>query len=265
MKQIEDITKKLEEGVKAVFESDKYKEYLDFMGKFYNYSVNNIILILSQKPDASLVAGYKTWQSKFKRQVQKGAKAIKILAPCPHKAIKVVDGEEKEICWTSFRAVSVFDVSQTDGDALPTGCVEPLTGTVESFDELMKKLEKVSPVPIGFEDIQTGANGYYKLNEKRIVVKSGMSEMQTIKTLIHEIAHAILHDKDSGEAKDADRHSREVQAESVAYIVCNALGLDTSDYSFGYVASWSTGHEVKELVESLDVIRKTAIEMVEAL
>lgn len=265
MKKIDDITKQLEEGVKAVFESDKYKEYLDFMGKFYDYSVNNIILIMHQMPSASLVAGYKTWQNKFKRQVRKGAKAIKILAPCPHKAIKIVDGEEQEIRWTSFRAVSVFDVSQTDGDALPTGCVQMLSGKVQGYAGLVKKLMAVSPVPITYESIQGGANGCYKLDEKRIVIRQGMSELQTVKTMVHEISHAVLHDKDNGMEKDANKHSREVQAESVSYIVCNALGLDTSDYSFGYVAGWSTGKEMKELVESLDVIRKAAVELVEKL
>lgn len=265
MKKVDDITKQLEEGVKAVFESDKYKEYLDFMGKFYDYSVNNIILIMHQMPSASLVAGYKTWQTKFKRQVKKGEKAIRILAPCPHKTVKVVDGEEQEIRWTSFRAVSVFDVSQTEGDELPDGCCHTLVGEVEGYAQLVEKLTAISPVPISYDDIQSGANGYYKLDEKRIVIRQGMSEIQTVKTMVHEISHAVLHDRDIGEEKDADKNSREVQAESVAYVVCNALGLDTSDYSFGYVAGWSTGQDVKELVSSLDVIRKTAIDLVEKL
>ena len=265
-KDIKVITEQLEQGVKDIFPSEKYIEYLNFMSKFTNYSFNNIILILMQKPDASLVAGYKAWQNKFNRQVKKGEHGITILAPCPHKKeIETEDGETREIIWTSFRAVKVFDVSQTDGEELPAGCVETLTGEVENYTELIKKLESVSPVPVTYENIDGGANGYFSNTEKRIVIQEGMSEAQTVKTLVHEISHAILHDRENGEEKEADRNTREVQAESVAYTVCSMLGLDTSDYSFGYVAGWSTGKEIKELNASMEVIRQTAKDITDRL
>lgn len=259
MDDIKEITKKLEDGVKAVFESDRYKNYLKFMGTFHNYSVNNIVLIMMQKPDASLVAGYKAWQSKG-RQVRKGEKAIRILAPCPHKAVKEVDGEEKEIHWTTYRVASVFDVSQTDGDALPEGACKVLDAAVDGYDDLIKRLEAVSPYPVSYEDVSGTANGFCSFIVKRVVVRKGMSQLQTVKTLIHEISHAILHSK-NGEAVDADRNTREVQAESVAYCVCQMLGLDTSDYSFGYVAGWSEDKDVRELSASMEIIRKTANEI----
>ena len=269
-KDIKEITEKLEQGVKEVFESDSYKAYLDFMGKFYNYSVNNTILIWMQKPDASLVAGYQTWQKKFKRQVRKGEKGITILAPCPHKFTKKIEDEEgnveeKEIQYTSFRATTVFDISQTDGDEIPRIPCNELTGEVENFEELLEKLKAVSPVPVSFEDIQGGAKGYFHTVENRIAILKGMSQQQTIKTLIHEISHAILHDRENGEEKDANKGTKEVQAESVAYTVCSMLGLDTSDYSFGYVAGWSAGKEAKELNASMEVIRKTAKDIIESL
>ena len=264
MADIKEITKKLEDGVKAVFSSDRYKQYLDFTAKFYDYSVNNCILIMMQKPEASLVAGYRTWQTKFGRFVKKGEKAIQIIAPVPHKVKKEIDGEEKEILWTSFRAVPVFDVSQTDGDELPKGVCTVLNADVENFDSLISKLEKVSPFAVSYEQVKGTASGYCSFAEQKVVVKQGMSQLQTVKTLVHEISHAILHSKD-GEAYKTDRNTREVQAESVAYTVCQMLGLDTSDYSFGYVAGWSSNKEVKELNASLETIRKTANEIVEAL
>lgn len=263
---IKKITEQLEQGVKEVFESDKYKEYLSFMGKFHDYSVNNIVLIMMQKPNASLVAGYKTWQTKFNRQVRKGEKAIKILAPCPHKIEKEdEDGNKQEIRWTTFRAVSVFDISQTDGDKAPESIVNVLTGEVKGYDELLKSLIKASPVKVDFENITNGSNGYFSSAEKRIAIKQGMSEQQTIKTLVHEISHALLHDKEHGAEKDADRNTKEVQAESVAYTVCNMLGLDTSDYSFGYIAGWSKDKDAKELSASMEVVRNTAKAIVDSL
>ena len=269
-KDIKEITEQLEAGVKEVFESDRYKDYLDFMNKFHDYSVNNIILIMMQKPEASLVAGYKAWQTKFKRQVRKGEKGITIIAPCPHKFKKEIEDEngnvtEKEITYNSYRATTVFDISQTDGEDVPEHYVDMLTGDVENYAELLEKLKSVSPVPVEFEEIKTGANGYFHLEDKRIAINDGMSEQQTVKTLVHEISHAILHDKENGEEKDADKHTREVQAESVAYTVCNMLGLDTSDYSFGYVASWSKGKDAKELTASMEIIRKTAKGIIESL
>lgn len=263
---IKEITEKLEKGVKDVFESDKYKEYLDFMCKFHTYSVNNIMLIMLQKPEASLVAGYKAWQTKFGRQVRKGEKGITIIRPCPHK--KEVEDEEGNVTetkfWTTFSTCKVFDVSQTEGADLPSGCVTKLTGEVDDFEELVEKLRKVSPVEVDFEDIKGEANGFFSPVEQRIAIQEGMSEQQTIKTMVHEIAHSMLHDKDCEES-EADRNTREVQAESVAYTVCNMLGLDTSDYSFGYVAGWSKGKEAKELSESMEIIRKTAMLIVDGL
>lgn len=255
---IKEITAQLEQGVKEVFTSDKYIEYLRFMSKFTSYSFNNTMLIFMQKPNASLVAGYKSWQQKG-RQVRKGEKGITILAPCPHKKeVEEEDGSTKEVAWTTFRTVKVFDVSQTDGEDLPTGCVQTLTGEVEGFTDLKAKLEEISPVAVSYEEITGGANGFYDLEKKRIAIKEGMSEAQTIKTLIHEISHAILHDNETGEEKGADRNTKEVQAESVAYTVCSMLGLDTSDYSFGYIAGWSSDKDTKELNKSMEVIRTTA-------
>ncbi len=263
---IKEITERLEKGVKEVFTSDKYIEYLDFMGKFYDYSFNNTMLIYMQMPEASLVAGYKAWKTKFNRQVRKGEKGIKIIAPCPHKGTRTNKaGEEEEYTWMSFTTATVFDVSQTDGDDIPTGVCNELTGDVQNFKILAQRLEKVSPVKIYYEDINDGSNGFYSLIDKRIAIRSGMSEQQTIKTMIHEIAHAILHDKETGELKDADHFSREVQAESVAYTVCSMLGLDTSDYSFGYIAGWSSNKDAKELSESMDAIRATAKTIFEGL
>lgn len=264
MADIKEITAKLEQGVKEIFTSDRYREYLDFMGKFHDYSVNNCILIMMQKPDASLVAGYRAWQTKFGRFVKKGEKAIQIIAPVPHKVKKDVDGEEREVAWTSFRAVPVFDVSQTDGDDLPRGFCRTLEANVEGFDDMIMKLEKASPYRISYEQVAGGAKGYCSFAEDKVVIKQGMSQLQTVKTLVHEISHAILHSKD-GEEYKADKNTREIQAESVAYTVCQMLGLDTSDYSFGYIAGWSHDKNVKELNASLEVIRKTANEIIEAV
>ena len=269
MKNIEEITKQLEQGVKDVYESERYKAYLDFMSKFYDYSVNNIILIMMQKPEASLVAGYQAWKTKFKRQVRKGETGITILAPCPKKFTKTIENEdgtteEKEIKYMSFRACTVFDISQTDGEEVPS-YVDMLKGDVDKYEELLLKLKQISPVSVDFEDIEGEANGYFSQIEKRIAIANDMSEQQTIKTLIHEIAHAKLHDKEEGIEKDADRRTKEVQAESIAYTVCKMIGLETSEYSFGYVAGWSKGKEVKELNASMEVIRKTAKEIYEEL
>lgn len=266
---VEAITKQLEQGVKDLFESGSYAEYLEFMARFTDYSANNCLLIYLQKPDASLVAGYKAWQSKFNRQVKKGEKGIKILAPCPHKFKKlVVDPEgnevETEVKYMTFRAISVFDISQTEGEDVPSIC-RMLDGEVEGFDDLLEKLKGLAPVPVGFEEIKTGANGYFHPGEKRIAIKTGMSEVQTLKTLVHEIAHSKLHDQENGEEKDASGRTKEVQAESVAYTVLSFLGLDASEYSFGYIAGWSAGKECKELAASMEVIRRTAGEIIEGL
>lgn len=263
--RIKEITEKLEAGVKEVFSSDRYIEYLRFMSGFTSYSFNNTMLIYLQMPDASLVAGYRAWQARGRR-VRRGEKGITILAPCPHKKeVETEDGETKTVSWTSFRTVAVFDISQTDGGELPTGCVKELTETVEGYAELIEKLESISPVPVSYENIEGGANGYFHNGEKRIVVQSGMAEAQTIKTLVHEISHAILHDSEEGEEREADRRTKEVQAESTAFTVCSMLGLDTSDYSFGYVAGWSSTKDLTELNKSMEIIRTTAKDITDRL
>ena len=286
--KLKEITDRLEQGIMELFDSDRYKEYLRVMSKFHNYSFNNTLLIAMQKPDASLVAGFQSWKNNFKRNVVKGEKGIKILAPSPfkikqemekidpatQKPVIGADGkpvkEEKEITIPAFKVVSVFDVSQTEGKELPDIAVDMLTGDVECFKDVFAALEKTSPVPIGFEKIEGNSHGYYHLEEKRIAIDEGMSELQTIKTAIHEIAHAKLHDIDHNAPKEEqagrpDRRTREVQAESVAYAVCQHYGLDTSDYSFGYVAGWSSGRELDELKSSLETIRSTAAEIINSI
>ncbi len=266
---IEEITKELEKGVKELYNSDNYKTYLDFMGKFHNYSVNNSILIYLQMPEASLVAGYQAWQKKFGRQVKQGEKGIRILAPVPHKMkkeVKTADGdwEEKEITWNTFRPVCVFDVSQTEGNEIPEICKD-MTGKVDGYDELIEKLIAVSPVKVEYEDIKNEAvKGYFNGQENKIAIRKGMSQEQTVKTLVHEIAHSMMHGKD-GEEKEADRQTKEVQAESVAYTVCKMFGMNTDEYSFGYIAGWSAGKDAKELTASMEVIRKTANKIYEGV
>ena len=286
--KLKEITDRLEQGITELFESERYKEYLRVMSKFHNYSFNNTLLIAMQKPDASLVAGFSSWKNNFGRNVMKGEKGIKIIAPSPFTVKQEVektdpqtgkpvigkDGkpvtEEKEIKVPAYKVVSVFDVSQTEGRELPDIAVDELTGDVDRFKDFFAALEQVSPVPIGFEKIEGGAHGYYHLEEKRIAIDEGMSDLQTIKTAIHEIAHAKLHDIDLNAPKEeqkprVDRRTREVEAESVAYTVCQHYGLDTSDYSFGYVAGWSSGKELAELKGSLETIRNTAAEMINAI
>ena len=280
--RMKEITDRLETGIQELFESERYKAYLTTMSKFHSYSFNNTLLIAMQ--GGQLVAGYNKWRDDFHRNVRKGEKAIKILAPAPFKAKKEVqkldaqgrpvmgkDGkpvtEVQEIQVPAFKIVSVFDVSQTEGEPLPSIGVEELTGSVERYGEFFKALEQTSPVPIGFEDIPGGSHGYYHLTEKRIAIQEGMSELQTLKTAIHEIAHSKLHaiDPEAPAIEQADRpdsRTREVQAESVAYAVCQHYGLDTSDYSFGYVAGWSSGKDLKELKASLETIRATAHELI---
>ena len=341
--QVREITDKLEQGIKELFESERFKEYLRTMSKFYHYSFSNTLLIAMQKPEATYVAGYTSWQRNFDRQVMKGEKGIKILAPAPYKAKEerekidpstqkpVLDADGKPITETvevmrpAFKVVSVFDISQTDGKELPDIIVDELSGSVENYAAFFEALKQESPVPIAFEDIPGGAKGYFSPVENRIAIQDGMSEIQTIKTAIHEIAHAKLHSIDrpepeptwkivmisdggtkrdflSGfasetEANEAaeregwrfvdenrfewrleveedtsavqemrkDRHTKEVEAESVAYTVCQRYGIETSDYSFGYIAGWSSDKETKELKGSLETIRKTAAEMIDSI
>ena len=286
--KLKEITDRLEQGITELFDSERYKEYLRVMSKFHNYSFNNTLLIAMQKPDASLIAGFSAWKNNFGRNVMKGQKGIKILAPSPfkikkemekidpqtQKAIIGKDGkpvtEEKEITIPAFKVVSVFDVSQTEGREIPNIAVNMLTGDVEHYKDVFAALEKTSPVPVGFEKIEGGAHGYYHLEDKRIALDEGMSELQTLKTLIHEIAHAKLHDIDLNAPLEdlenrPDRRTREVQAESIAYTVCQHYGLDTSDYSFGYVAGWSAGRELAELKSSLETIRSAAAEIINSI
>ena len=283
--KMKEITDRLEQGIQELFESDRFTEYLQVMSKFHNYSFNNTLLIAMQKPDATLVAGYNSWKNLFGRQVAKGAKGIKVLAPSPFKVKKEMEKtdpktgrpmtdksgkpvkEEVEITVPAFKVVSVFDVSQTEGKELPTIGVDELTGDVEQYNDFFKAAELAAPVPVGFEKIESGAKGYYSQTDKRIAINEGMSELQNLKTLIHETAHAMLHDIDlktpeGQQAQRPDRRTREVQAESVAYAVCQHYGLDTSDYSFAYIATWSSGRELSELKASLETIRSTASKMI---
>lgn len=282
--KVQEITEKLEQGIKELFESEKYKTYLNTMSKFHNYSFNNTMLIAMQKPDATLVAGFKAWQKNFDRHVKKGEKGIRILAPAPYKIkeeqekLDPVTGEimldkngmpvteEVEIKIPAFRVVPVFDVSQTDGKELPDIGGNELSGSVEDYEDFMQALTEVSPVPITYEDIEGEAKGYFHTTDHRIAIQEGMSQSQTVKTAIHEVAHAKLHDRDRNQDIDAvldkDRNTKEVEAESVAYTVCQHFGIDTSDYSFGYIAGWSSDRDMKELKSSLDTIRKTASELI---
>ena len=281
--KVKEITDKLEAGLKELFESEKYKSYLSTMSKFHNYSFNNTLLIAMQKPEATLVAGYQAWQKNFERHVNKGEKAIRILAPAPYKIkeerdkLDPVTGEmmfdengmpqkeETEVTIPAFRAVSVFDVSQTDGKPIPELEVNELLSTVEGYEDFVHALMNISPVPIAFEDIPGDSKGYFSTAEKRIAVQENMSESQTLKTMVHEVAHSRLHDKEVNQSMDIpvkDRNTKEVEAESVAFTVCQHFGIDTSDYSFGYIAGWSSGRNMKELKSSLDTIRKTASELI---
>ena len=283
--KVQEITDKLEEGLKELFESEKYKAYLSTMSKFHNYSFNNTLLIAMQKPEATLVAGYKAWQKNFERHVNKGEKAIRILAPAPYKIkeerdkLDPVTGEmmfdengmpqkeQVEVTIPAFRAVSAFDVSQTDGKPIPELEAQELLSTVGGYEDFVQALMNVAPVPIGFEDIPGDSKGYFHTEEKRIAVQENMSESQTLKTMVHEVAHSMLHNKEINrddliEEPAKDRNTKEVEAESVAYTVCQHFGIDTSDYSFGYIAGWSSGKDMKELKSSLDTIRKTASELI---
>lgn len=282
---VKEITEKLEKGLAELFDSEKYKEYLSTMAKFHNYSFNNTLLIAIQKPDASLVASYGSWQKKFHRHVKKGEKGIRIIAPAPYKAKRereVIDPNTKqpvkdnsgkikkenvEITIQGFKPVCVFDVSQTEGDPIPQMGPGELLQSVDGYQDFMDALKEISPVPISFEEIESEAKGYFSSTEQRIVVQAGMSESQTLKTLVHEISHSLLHDKDNVRIDGIDdvkktRSSKEVEAESVAYTVCQHFGIDTLDYSFGYVAGWSSGKEMKELKASMEIIRKTASKVI---
>ena len=282
-KDMDSIMQSLESGVEELFTSNRYQEFLKTMAKFHNYSFNNTMLIAMQRPDATLVTSYKNWQS-MGRQVMKGEKGITIIAPAPYKKMKekeVLDENQRPIMGTDgkpkteqvevtvphFKAVTVFDIAQTSGEPIQTLAPELLTAAVQDFDSFVQAIQKISPVPIRFDEIDGNANGYYHNADKEIVIKKGLSESQTLKTAIHETAHAKLHDKEIMESLgvEKDRLTKEVEAESVAYCVCSSFGLDTSDYSFPYIAGWSSSREMKEMKASMDVIRKTAGEMIDQL
>ena len=282
-KDMDSIMQSLESGLEELFTSNRYQEFLKTMAKFHNYSFNNTMLIAMQRPDATLVTSYKNWQS-MGRQVMKGEKGITIIAPAPYKKMKekeVLDENQRPIMGTDgkpktekvevtvphFKAVTVFDIAQTSGEPIQTLAPELLTAAVQNFDSFMQAIQKISPVQIRFDEIDGNANGYYHNADKEIVIKKGLSESQTLKTTIHETAHAKLHDKEIMESLgvEKDRLTKEVEAESVAYCVCSSFGLDTSDYSFPYIAGWSSSREMKEMKASMDVIRKTAGEMIDQL
>ncbi len=283
--KVKEITDRLEEGLKELFEGEKYKSYLNTMSKFHNYSANNIQLIEMQCPDATYVAGYKAWQRNFERHVNRGERGIRILAPAPYKIkeeqekidpvtnepVLDRDGmpvmEEVEVKIPAFRVVTVFDYSQTDGKELPGLGVSELHGNVENYRDFMETLSRVSPVPIRYEGMEGDRKGYFIDLSHPIAIKEGMEEVQTVKTGVHEVAHAKLHAKEAeqetGFAKD--RETKEVEAESIAYTVCQHFGIDTSDYSFGYIAGWSSTKEMPELKSSLDTIRRTSSELIKGI
>ena len=282
--RVKEITDQLEQGIQDLFNSEQYMTWLRTMSKFHDYSLNNTLLIAFQRPDATLVAGYTAWQKQFGRQVQKGEKAIHIIAPTPYKEqvemekidpatqkpMLDADGnpvmETQEVLRPAFKVVNVFDVSQTEGRELPSIGVDELTGDVEQYEMFFEALKRTCPVPMEFEQIQGGAKGYYHQLERRIALQEDMSQLQTIKTAIHEMAHQKLHaiapDQKVSEMSQQTRNSKEVEAESVAYTVCQHFGIDSSDYSFAYIAGWSQGKETPELKASLQTIRKAASEMI---
>lgn len=283
--QMKEITERLEQGVKDIFTSEMYTTYLRTMAKFHNYSFNNTLLIAMQRPDATLVAGFNAWKNKFNRYVKKGEKGIQIIAPAPIKevgerekidkdtglAVLNENGEPEmervEYVIPRFRLTTVFDISQTDGEPIPSLEVNELTASVKDYALLTAAIEQVSPVPMRFDEIKGDAKGYYSDADKEICIQVGMGESQTIKTMIHEVAHAMLHNSDfmKQRGEEKDRLTKETEAESIAFTVCSALGIDTSDYSFPYVASWASGKEMKELKDSMDTIRLTAADFLEKL
>ena len=278
--KLKEITDQLEKGLQDLFSSEKYADYLKTMSKFYGYSASNTLLIYIQRPDASHVAGYNDWKNNFHRHVKRDEHGIKILAPCPYK--QRVEREKtgpdgkpmteiEEVQRAAFKPVTVFDVSQTEGEPLPTLGVNELTGDVEHYPDFFEALKQVAPFPVGFEAITTGAKGYCNYAEQRIAINEGMAEVQNVKTAIHEITHATLHNYYAEKEKEVppeqrkDQRTREVEAESVAYTVCQHYGIDTADYSFGYIAGWSSDKQTKELKASLGTIRNTAAGLITAI
>ena len=265
--QIKELTDRLEAGVQAVFESDNYTEDLKCMSKVHRYSVNNSLLIAMQRPGATLVASYRNWEQRHGRHVRKGEKGIKIFAPCIYNVEldeKDENGNAKTVKRTGFRVTTVFDVSQTEGPELPSFGVDELTGDVRDYGKVFDALVRISPVPVRFEDVPGNAKGYFSDAEKVIVLNTGMSQAQTIKTLLHEVSHATYHSRNTGDfALLPDRNHRETEAESIAFVVGSALKIiDSSDYSFPYLASWASDKDTKELKNSLERIRSAADEMI---
>ena len=291
--RIKEITAGIEQGIKELFESDRYRQYLSTMSRFHKYSLNNVMLIHSQRPDATLVAGFNKWKNQFGRHVKKGERSIQILAPVPFKKkvdeVKLdphtkapmldKDGnlvkEEKEVSVPMFKVVSVFDVSQTDGKPLPV-LAHSLSGDVQQYEVFMEALRRTSPVPIVIAHTDRDVDGFFDLTAQQITIQDGMSQVQTICAGVHEIAHSKLHnyDKMTELADDGvtvlapeekDRHTEEVEAESISYAVCQYFGIETADNSFGYIASWSQGKELKELRASLETINRTSSELISSI
>lgn len=282
--RVAELTERLENGVKELYASDNYAQYITAMAKFHHYSFGNALLILFQCPQATNVAGYNTWKQ-LGRQVKKGEKGIMILAPCNFRAslerekidpltgqaLLGPDGkpltEKVKISPNRFKIAHVFDMSQTEGRELPQIGVSELTGDVADYTGIYNRLTALSPLPVLQEDFQRSAKGYTSFTENRIVVKPGMSQVQTIKTLVHEIAHAKLHKPDDilDVPRPGERRRKEVEAESIAYVVCQHFGIDTADYSLAYVAGWSKGRELTELKGSLNIIHATAGEIIDAI
>ncbi len=277
--RVKEITDDLEKGIREVFESGRYKQYLKTMSRFHGYSMNNTILIHLQKPDATLIAGFRAWQEKFHRNVMKGEKGIRILAPAPfkktvtmdvydahHNPVMDVNGnqvqKEQEIVIPAFKPVTVFDVSQTDGEPLPA-LAKTLTGDVDQYGTFLQALERASAAPIAFETLPSNLDGFFSLKDKSITIRSGMSEVQTVCAIIHEVTHSRLHDnKDAPPEERKDSRTMEVEAESVAYAVCAYYGIETGENSFGYIASWSKDKELPELKKSLETISRTASDLI---
>ena len=282
--RVAELTERLENGVKELYASDNYAQYITAMAKFHHYSFGNALLILFQCPQATNVAGYNTWKQ-LGRQVKKGEKGIMILAPCNFRAslerekidpltgqaLLGPDGkpltEKVKISPNRFKIAHVFDLSQTEGRELPQIGVSELTGDVADYTGIYNRLTALSPLPVLQEDFQRSAKGYTSFTENRIVVKPGMSQVQTIKTLVHEIAHAKLHKPDDilDVPRPDERRRKEVEAESIAYVVCQHFGIDTADYSLAYVAGWSKGRELTELKGSLNIIHATAGEIIDTI
>jgi DNA repair protein RadC/antirestriction protein ArdC len=287
---LREITEKLEAGIRDFFSGEKYQAYLRTMSRFHHYSLNNVLLIAMQKPDATLVAGFNKWQDQFGRSVMKGERGIRIIAPAPIKTRKEMERidpatrapirdehghivtEQVEVQIPTFRVVSVFDVSQTEGKPLPQ-LAESLTGDVRQYGVFMEALRRSSPVPIVFEPLNQALDGYFSPDWQRIAIREGMSEVQTISATIHEIAHAKLHnrklqvpeltsDTTTATAKGKNRRTEEVEAESVSYAVCSYYGIETGANSFGYIAAWSKDKELPELRASLESINRTASELI---